>query len=375
MEEKTELTSTLLDMTPYDQNEFNDLLFENIPGYAFVKDEHYKIVKANAAFLSMYPENSRDKVIGYTTVEDYQPDEAEQFLAMDKKALTDGYSETIETINFPDNSVRTLLTRKKRFLGTDGSPYILGICTDITEREHLIKQLKKSNQDLDQFAYIASHDLRAPLNAIAKLVSWIDEDYKDELPSGAIEHFSLIKNRIDRMTCLLNDMLTYSRVNQTPRITEEFSLKELVFEQFEMMSVDHAFNVTCKDLTISMQKDAITIVLRNLLSNAIKHHHLESGSIDVDISENRGFYTITVSDDGPGIDSQYHAKVFEMFQTLKPRDQQEGSGIGLSICKKIVRNYGGIFQSAITTWAHLLLFHGLQSLCLSILPLECTHES
>ncbi|MBE0370668.1 PAS domain-containing sensor histidine kinase [Pseudoalteromonas aurantia] len=341
MEEKTELTSTLLDTTPYDQNEFNDLLFENIPGYAFVKDEHYKIVKANAAFLSMYPENSRDKVIGYTTVEDYQPDEAEQFLAMDKKALIDGYSETIETINFPDNSVRTLLTRKKRFLGTDGSPYILGICTDITEREHLIKQLKKSNQDLDQFAYIASHDLRAPLNAIAKLASWIDEDYKDELPSGAIEHFSLIKNRIDRMTCLLNDMLTYSRVNQTPRITEEFSLKELVFEQFDMMSVDHAFNVTCKDLTISMQKDAITIVLRNLLSNAIKHHHLDSGSINVDISENRGFYTITVSDDGPGIDSQYHAKVFEMFQTLKPRDQQEGSGIGLSICKKIVRNYGG----------------------------------
>ncbi|TMO67920.1 sensor histidine kinase [Pseudoalteromonas aurantia] len=328
-------------ISAYDQAEFNDLLFENMPDYAFVKDENFKIVKANSAFLSMHPVDIRNKVIGFNTLEDYKPDEAELFLAMDKIAFEQGYSETVETITFPDLRIRTLLTRKKRFETIDGRTYILGIATDVTEREELIEQLRKSNDDLDQFAYMASHDLKAPLTAISKLVSWIDEDYRDELPAGAIENFELIKCRINRMTLLLNDMLTYSRVNQTPHEKEEFSFKELVLEQFDIICINKEFNLSCCELIVSLQKDAIAIVLRNLLANAIKHHHLEHGNIDVTIEEQKGFYSIKVTDDGPGIDPQYSSKIFEMFQTLKPRDQQEGSGIGLAICKKIANHYAG----------------------------------
>jgi signal transduction histidine kinase len=341
MDTKKQSNFAEFNISAHDQAEFNDLLFENMPDYAFVKDESLKIVKANSAFLSMYPKDKRDKIIGFTTVKDFQPDEAKLFLEMDKVAFEQGYSETLETITFPDHRVRTLFTRKKRFHSVDGRAYILGIATDVTKQEELIEKLRKSNKDLDQFAYMASHDLKAPLIAISKLVSWIDEDYRNELPKGAIENFELIKSRIKRMTQLLNDMLTYSRVNQTSLQREEFSFKTLVLEQFDIMCVDKKFNLSCTELTVSLQKDAIAIILRNLIANAIKHHHHDYGNIDVTITEQNGFYLIKVTDDGPGIDSKYSLKVFEMFQTLKPRDQQEGSGIGLAICKKIANHYSG----------------------------------
>ncbi|WP_081310383.1 PAS domain-containing protein [Pseudoalteromonas luteoviolacea] len=170
--------------------EFLDLVIESVPNYLFVKDTQFRIVRANQTFLSLYPESYRDKVIGSTTIEDYDPEEAKEFLEKDREAFASGYSETVERIQFPNGDSRILFTQKKKFTDEHDQDYILGIATDVTEREDLIKKLTKSNQDLERFAYSASHDLKSPLNAIKNLVSWIEEDYFDEFPDGAKENFA-----------------------------------------------------------------------------------------------------------------------------------------------------------------------------------------
>ena len=155
------------------------MITENNPDLIFAKDSDLKILHANSAFLSLYPEELRDKVIGYTTLEKYNDAEAEAFLVQDKLAFEQGKTETIEKIAFPSGEIRTLFTTKTRFEDDQGNAYILGVARDVTEREALIEKLKKSNADLDEFAYIASHDLKAPLNAIKRLASWIEEDAAD----------------------------------------------------------------------------------------------------------------------------------------------------------------------------------------------------
>ncbi|ATD09349.1 PAS domain-containing sensor histidine kinase [Pseudoalteromonas piscicida] len=319
----------------------SDLIFDNIPDYAFIKDDQLRIVKANSAFRSMYPEEAREKIIGYTTLDSYQPEEVEEFIKDDKKALETGYAECLEIINFPDGGVRTLFTRKKRFYDAKGATYILGLSSDVTEREHLVAQLKRSNEALDEFAYIASHDLKAPLNAISKLVTWIDEDYGDELPDGAKENFDLIQQRVSRMSKLLHDLLIYSRVNRKHSENETFEFSEFTKEIYDSIDIEAKLKLECTSLIVTLPKTALEVVTRNLISNSLKHHDCENGSLIIHVKESPEEYEMHFIDDGPGIPPEYREKVFEMFQTLKPRDQQEGSGMGLAIIKKVLNFYGG----------------------------------
>lgn len=127
-----------------EHKKFLDLIFQNIPNILFIKDRYSRIVKANNKFISMYPKDKRDKIIGYTTVEDYNPKEAEEFLAEDRKAFDMGYSRTVETIHFPDGEERTLITQKTRFDDDNGTGFILGIATDITEQTQLQEETEKS---------------------------------------------------------------------------------------------------------------------------------------------------------------------------------------------------------------------------------------
>lgn len=280
-----------------DDDSLSDLIFDNIPDYAFIKDDKFRIVKANDAFRSMYPESAREKIIGYTTLESYHPEEVEAF--------------------------------------------ILGLSSDVTEREHLVVQLRRSNDALDEFAYIASHDLKAPLNAISKLVTWIDED---ELPEGAKENFALIQQRVSRMNKLLHDLLIYSRVNRKHSECETFEFSEFSQEIYDSIDIESTLTLQCASLMVTLPKTALEVVTRNLISNALKHHHCESGNLIIDIKETPELYQLHFTDDGLGIPKEYREKVFEMFQTLKPRDQQEGSGMGLAIIKKVLDYYGGSIE-------------------------------
>ncbi|MFT7561121.1 MAG: PAS domain S-box-containing protein [Flavobacteriales bacterium] len=203
------------------------------------------------------------------------------------------------------------------------------------------RDLEKSNSDLDQFAYVASHDLKSPLNAISKIVSWIEEDCGEILPESSKGHLNLLRNRTQRMLKLLNDLLDYSRVGRREYQEEVFSLKEISEDVFELLDTPDSFTFKCTAVDVRLPITPFELVLRNLMSNAIKHHDRENGNIILSAARGEDKYYFRVEDDGPGIPDSMHEKAMEMFQTLKPRDQVEGSGMGLAMVKKTVEHYGG----------------------------------
>ncbi len=207
--------------------------------------------------------------------------------------------------------------------------------------ESKTKHLEKSNKDLEQFSYVASHDLKSPLNAIKQLVGWVREDCIDLIPEESKGHLDLLTQRSDRMMKLLNDLLDYSRITRDEFKSIPINLKEMTKDLDQLLDIPKGFQINAPDTTITIPDVPFEIVLRNLLSNSIKHHDKETGNINISHEEGNDFHIITVEDDGPGIPEEFHEKAMEMFQTLKPRDKVEGSGMGLSMIKKIVTHYQG----------------------------------
>ncbi|WP_207431177.1 sensor histidine kinase [Sabulibacter ruber] len=202
--------------------------------------------------------------------------------------------------------------------------------------------LTKMNKELDQFAYVVSHDLKAPLRAINNLSEWIAEDLKTDDPE-IIKNFSILRGRVLRMENLINGILAYSRVGRQNLPLSTFSVQELLKETLENLAPPPTFEiVTPKELpTITGERTLFYQVLSNLLSNAFKYHHKQEGRIEIRAKELPDFYQFEVKDDGPGIPKEFQAKVFGIFQTMEARDVKESTGVGLSIVKKIVEEKGG----------------------------------
>ncbi|XOV77442.1 MAG: ATP-binding protein [Aestuariibacter sp.] len=321
-------------------SQIQQLLINNFDDHIFAKDEHHRIIFANPAFMKLQRNKSLSDVLGSTLVEKYTEKDARSFLAQDDEAFEKGKSEAFETILTPDGVKRVMLTRKTRFIGTDGRPCILCISRDVSELEGTNKKLKQSYQELDSFAYIASHDLKAPLNGVEKICSWIEEDLQESITPDVAEHFTLLKGRINRMRGLLDDLLEYSRVARIANDQHEINLVEKVCEITDLLNIDN-FNVSADTCTLHIHKIPFEMVLRNLIQNAVKHHHKGNGEVHISVEENAHHYVINVDDDGPGIEAQYREKAKQIFQTLKPRDVVEGSGLGLAIVTKSIESLGG----------------------------------
>ena len=211
----------------------------------------------------------------------------------------------------------------------------------IIKHEKLEKTLTRSNEELDKFAYIASHDLKSPLRGIAQVVSWVEDDLKDTISDETSGHLKLIKNRIERLERLLNDLLDYSRVGRLHGDFKNIAPEEFILEIFQLSNPPAEFKcVINTDIqTIETLHVSLALIIRNLVSNAIKHHDRKDGMLNITVKDQSEFIEFIIKDDGPGIDPKYHEKVFEVFQTLNARDKVEGSGIGLSIIRKLVNNY------------------------------------
>ncbi|MFC3151274.1 CHASE domain-containing protein [Litoribrevibacter euphylliae] len=226
------------------------------------------------------------------------------------------------------------------FTSNDGEK-VLTTIVDISETQNIMEELKRSNKELDDFAYVASHDLKAPLRGIIQLSSWIEEDAWNEIGDESKQHITLLKGRTKRLERLLDDLLAYSRIGRSEGNTVEVHVSDMVKEIFSLLSPPDGFQLFCEEPLPVFQtlQPPFEQIFRNLISNAIKHHDQDTGCIRISCSETATDYVFTVSDDGPGIDQQHHEKVFEIFQTLKPRDEVEGSGMGLAIIKKILDFY------------------------------------
>lgn len=216
---------------------------------------------------------------------------------------------------------------------------------EVQRAEHML-ELERINQELDRFAYIASHDLKSPLRGIEQLTSWLSEDLVDNTNENVQKYLGLIQSRIHRMVLLLDGLLMFSRIGRVDTETTEVKSRQLVEDMFALVAPPQGFELVLKGEFPNFYtvRPLLELVIRNLISNAIKHHDLGTGVITVSCEAFDQQYRFSVIDDGPGISSSYHEKVFEMFQTLKPRDEVEGSGLGLSLVRKTVESLGGEIQ-------------------------------
>ncbi|MFE4107307.1 sensor histidine kinase [Almyronema epifaneia] len=241
----------------------------------------------------------------------------------------------------------------------------VGVINDISDRRHaqemlesraneltqintLLLQttalLERRNQELDQFAYVASHDLKAPLRAIANLSTWLEEDLGDQLPAESQEHMRLMRGRVHRMEALIEGLLAYSRIGRKEVPTETFSLQELLEEIIDSQAPPENCDIHLQpDLpTLTTKRLILRQIFSNLLSNAIKYNDKPQIEVTIQCQDRGEHYEFAVSDNGPGISPQYHEKIFQVFQTLEARDKTESTGIGLSIIKKIIDTEGEV---------------------------------
>ena len=203
--------------------------------------------------------------------------------------------------------------------------------------------LEDRNRELEQFAYVASHDLKAPLRAIANLSEWIEEDLQGQLAPENQRQMLLLRGRVHRMEALINGLLEYSRVGRTKAPLERVSVQVLLEEIIDSLAPPATFTIAIAPHlpTFTTKVMLLRQVFANLISNAIKHRDRPDGHITISAQEQGAFYEFAVADDGPGIDANYHDKVFIIFQTLEARDTKESTGIGLAIVKRIVEAEGG----------------------------------
>ncbi len=206
--------------------------------------------------------------------------------------------------------------------------------------------LKKRNQELDQFAYVVSHDLKAPLRAIANLSTWIEEDLSDKLTDETQHQMNLLRGRVHRMEALIEGLLQYSRVGRINNTKESVNVSKLLGEIIDSLAPPPTFTVEVSPGMPLLFTERLLLgqVFSNLIGNAIKHNRRTDGRVHISVQDLGDFYEFAVADNGPGIAPQYHEKIFVIFSTLEARDKVENTGIGLSLVKKIVENQGGTIQ-------------------------------
>jgi signal transduction histidine kinase len=205
------------------------------------------------------------------------------------------------------------------------------------EKEDLVVELRRSNDELAQFAHVVSHDLRAPLRAIDSLAHWLEEDLRPHLTPDTAQQLSLLQSRVRRMEALVGDLLDFARLGRAEAKTASVDVEALIAEVIDLTSVPATFRVVTSISVTTVDTAALPLkrALLNLVGNALKHHDRTEGEIRISVIERGAFLEFAVTDDGPGIPSPFHEKIFEPFQTLKPRDELEGSGMGLAFVRKI----------------------------------------
>lgn len=198
-----------------------------------------------------------------------------------------------------------------------------------------IRELENRNTELNKFAYVVSHDLKAPIRGIHNVIKWIEEDLAHELSPQMMKYLTIIPQRTKRMEALINGLLDYARISHKTQ-PEKVDVNALVHEIADSI-VPRNFKLEIDNLPeLYTERLKLEQVFANLVSNAVKYTQHNEGHIEITCSETPRHYEFSVKDNGIGIDVEYHEKIFEIFQTLREKNEKESTGVGLAIVKKIM---------------------------------------
>ena len=340
--EKLRLFRSLIDRS-------NDSIFVMEPEWGRILD-----VNDRASEMLQY---SHAELLGMTIkdIDEQIPDDSAWQSCV--KDLTEKGDITLQGRHKSKNDDMLFVETSFRLVAHGKQNYIIAATRDISERKtaeanqaKLITELKATNdrvrrinQELKEFAYVVSHDLKAPLRGIKTLADWISSDYGDKLDENGKEQIRLLQTRVDRMHNLIEGVLQYSRVGRVREKESIVDLSELLPEIIDMVAPPQNIRITVDTPmpVIRCEKTSIIRVFENLLSNAVKYIDKPEGLAGITCRDDNEAWTFSVTDNGPGIEEKYFEKIFKIFQTLAPRDEYESTGIGLTVVKKIVELNGG----------------------------------
>lgn len=338
------------------QAQFLETVLDHIPDMVFVKEaKELRFVRFNRAGEALLGV-SRDDLIGRNDRDLFPPDEAEFFIAKDREVLaTGGVLEIPEEPIHTRGGIRTLHTKKIGVHDETGAPlYLLGISEDITDRrlaerelDRRTAQLEQSNRDLEQFAYIASHDLQEPLRKVRQFGDLLAEILGANLAAEPADVLRRMQASAARMQALITDLLALSRVNSRGEVARpvdlELLMKELLQEKAEEIAACGA-QVEIADLPIVLgDRVQLNQLFTNLIGNAIKFRSPER-RLEIHVSSRPvapGLVEIAVRDNGIGFAPQDATRILQPFQRLHGRTEYEGTGMGLAICRRVAERHGG----------------------------------
>jgi two-component system sensor kinase FixL len=272
----------------------------------------------------------------------------EGFLAKVRDLYEDPQRESFDVVELADGRVLERYS-KPQMIGNQiiGRVWSFRDVTDKHSAEQkqadLLRRVADINEELTHFAYVVSHDLKAPLRGIKLLTEWLCTDYGDKLGDQAKEQLDLLQSRVQRMHNLIEGVLQYSRVGRIKEEMVTVDLNELVPSIVDTIAPPSHIHVTIEGTLPSLvcERTRVTQVFQNLLTNAVKYMDKPEGSITVACEDQGNAWRFRVTDNGPGIEEKYFERIFKIFQTLAPKDEYESTGVGLTLVKKIIELYGG----------------------------------
>ena len=341
------------------KEKFLQLVLNNIPSFVFWKDTESIYFGCNMNFAKSAGLNSPDDIVGKSDYDlPWSKEDSDFYRKIDKKVMASGEPQ----INFEEpqtvagGSTRWLRTSKIPLSDHEGKIIgILGIYEDITDRKKMELELVSSNKnlkklnakleminvDLEQFAYSTSHDLQEPLRMIGGFVGLLEKTYRPLLDEQGIEYIKFIKEGSQRMSSLISQILSYSKIEKIKGQFVEIDLTDLVKETLkDIESLIRERNVKVKiDLPknkIACQPQRIKMLFHNLILNGIKFNESSNPEITISYKESEEEWLFSVSDNGIGIEDEYQEYIFKPFKRLNSREKFSGNGIGLSICKRVI---------------------------------------
>jgi PAS domain S-box-containing protein len=336
------------------KRELLDILMNNVPDSIYFKDRESRFTRINKTQAKLLGLEKEEDAIGKWDIDFFTRDHAlsarkEEEAIMETGKPLINYVRKVRRgddgsyVWLSDTKV-PIFNKKGEIIGT------AGITRDVTKnklveirQKKLLHQLEAANQELRDFAYIVSHDLKAPLRAIGSLSDWLISDHGHKLGDDGRELLDLLHSRVQRMHDLIEGVLQYSRLGRIKEDYVKLDVNKVVADAIDLISPPANIKIDIKKKLpqVYFEKTRLNQVFQNLIGNAVKFMDKPQGLVQIDCLSKNGEWQFSISDNGPGIEEKYFDKIFQIFQSLSPRDDYESTGIGLTLVKKIIEIYGG----------------------------------